>query len=236
MTPLHHPLPPPPPSPPRPVASNGGVPLNPKADLPLHLQLDHIRRMVCTFLGFFFFFSLGSCGLLLLDLLVLTLDLFVWSRFQVLYFALKALRESGHAAVYDAVERPLQLAQTAAIMEVTRSQSRPLFFRFFKFAFSDLFDLYFWFFFGAQILHGLVGEKYVLLPCYYSNSLWSVVIVVTGFLWGKNKRIGEISGIGDFAANWVEAVCYLGHLVEFPWGITKMNLVFFSVENSRILC
>nr|DAD40948.1 TPA_asm: hypothetical protein HUJ06_015271 [Nelumbo nucifera] len=37
---------------------------------------------------------------------------------QVLYFALKTLRESGYEHVYDAVERPLQLAQTAAILEI----------------------------------------------------------------------------------------------------------------------
>ncbi|XP_078153639.1 very-long-chain (3R)-3-hydroxyacyl-CoA dehydratase PASTICCINO 2A-like [Carex rostrata] len=37
---------------------------------------------------------------------------------QVLVFAIKALNESGTAAVYDAVEKPLQLAQTAAILEI----------------------------------------------------------------------------------------------------------------------
>lgn len=42
------------------------------------------------------------------------------SRLQVLYFALKTLNESGHEKVYDAVERPLQLAQTAAVMEVCK--------------------------------------------------------------------------------------------------------------------
>ncbi|CAL4977844.1 unnamed protein product [Urochloa decumbens] len=37
---------------------------------------------------------------------------------QVLYYAVVALRETGHEAVYAAVERPLQFAQTAAIMEI----------------------------------------------------------------------------------------------------------------------
>ncbi|KAF6160603.1 hypothetical protein GIB67_019543 [Kingdonia uniflora] len=37
---------------------------------------------------------------------------------QVLYFAVKTLKESGHQQVYDAVERPLQLAQSAAILEI----------------------------------------------------------------------------------------------------------------------
>ncbi|KAJ4808155.1 Very-long-chain (3R)-3-hydroxyacyl-CoA dehydratase [Rhynchospora pubera] len=37
---------------------------------------------------------------------------------QVLVFAIKALNESRPAAVYDAVEKPLQLAQTATILEV----------------------------------------------------------------------------------------------------------------------
>ncbi|KAK7835612.1 very-long-chain (3r)-3-hydroxyacyl-coa dehydratase pasticcino 2 [Quercus suber] len=39
--------------------------------------------------------------------------------FQVLYLAVKTVRESGHQHVYSAVERPLQLAQTAAILEVS---------------------------------------------------------------------------------------------------------------------
>ncbi|WZZ38045.1 hypothetical protein YC2023_034304 [Brassica napus] len=38
---------------------------------------------------------------------------------QVLYFAVKTLKESGHENVYDAVEKPLQLAQTAAVLEVS---------------------------------------------------------------------------------------------------------------------
>ncbi|CAD6239637.1 unnamed protein product [Miscanthus lutarioriparius] len=41
---------------------------------------------------------------------------FGWA--QVLYYAVLTLRESGHKAVYAAVERPLQFAQTAAVMEI----------------------------------------------------------------------------------------------------------------------
>ncbi|XP_039773741.1 very-long-chain (3R)-3-hydroxyacyl-CoA dehydratase PASTICCINO 2A-like [Panicum virgatum] len=37
---------------------------------------------------------------------------------QVLYYTILALWESGHEDVYGAVERPLQFAQTAAIMEI----------------------------------------------------------------------------------------------------------------------
>uniref|UniRef100_A0A453GX68 very-long-chain (3R)-3-hydroxyacyl-CoA dehydratase n=1 Tax=Aegilops tauschii subsp. strangulata TaxID=200361 RepID=A0A453GX68_AEGTS len=43
---------------------------------------------------------------------------FGWA--QVLYFAVDALLRSGHEGVYAAVERPLQLAQTAAVLEVRR--------------------------------------------------------------------------------------------------------------------
>lgn len=39
-------------------------------------------------------------------------------RSQVLYLAVKTLIESGHEHVYDAVEKPLQLAQSAAFLEV----------------------------------------------------------------------------------------------------------------------
>lgn len=34
------------------------------------------------------------------------------------YLALKTLKESGYVHVYKSVEKPLQLAQTAAVLEV----------------------------------------------------------------------------------------------------------------------
>ena len=37
----------------------------------------------------------------------------------MLYYAIQALRTSGYEAVYDAVEKPLQFAQTAAVLEVS---------------------------------------------------------------------------------------------------------------------
>jgi very-long-chain (3R)-3-hydroxyacyl-CoA dehydratase len=50
------------------------------------------------------------------------LAIYNWAVFtgwlQVLVFAVKTLNESGPAAVYDAVEKPLQLAQTIAILEI----------------------------------------------------------------------------------------------------------------------
>ncbi|MCD7463202.1 Very-long-chain (3R)-3-hydroxyacyl-CoA dehydratase PASTICCINO 2 [Datura stramonium] len=50
------------------------------------------------------------------------LTLYNWTVFfgwfQVFYLALKTLKESGHEHVYDAVEKPLLLAQTAAILEI----------------------------------------------------------------------------------------------------------------------
>ncbi|CAN1275216.1 Very-long-chain (3R)-3-hydroxyacyl-CoA dehydratase PASTICCINO 2A, partial [Linum perenne] len=39
-------------------------------------------------------------------------------RAQVLFLAVKTLRESGYEHVYSAVEKPLHLAQTAAVLEV----------------------------------------------------------------------------------------------------------------------
>ncbi|XP_035538671.1 very-long-chain (3R)-3-hydroxyacyl-CoA dehydratase PASTICCINO 2A-like [Juglans regia] len=58
--------------------------------------------------------------LLLLRRLYLTLYnwtvLFGWLK--VLYLAVQTLRESGHEHVYDAVQRTLQLAQTAALLEI----------------------------------------------------------------------------------------------------------------------
>ncbi|KAG0479179.1 hypothetical protein HPP92_013898 [Vanilla planifolia] len=55
----------------------------------------------------------------------LYLSVYNWVVFlgwlQVLYLALKAIKESGHERVYDAVERPLQFAQTAAVLEILHS-------------------------------------------------------------------------------------------------------------------
>ncbi|XP_030521581.1 very-long-chain (3R)-3-hydroxyacyl-CoA dehydratase PASTICCINO 2A isoform X1 [Rhodamnia argentea] len=52
----------------------------------------------------------------------LYLSIYNWTVFfgwlQVLVLAVKTLHESGHEHVYSAVERPLQLAQTAAILEI----------------------------------------------------------------------------------------------------------------------
>ncbi|GMI65965.1 PEPINO, PASTICCINO 2 [Hibiscus trionum] len=38
--------------------------------------------------------------------------------FQVLFLTLKTLKESGHEHIYSAVEIPLLLAQSAAVLEV----------------------------------------------------------------------------------------------------------------------
>ncbi|BBH05794.1 hypothetical protein Prudu_017285 [Prunus dulcis] len=45
-------------------------------------------------------------------------SLFSSDHYNVLYLALKTLNESGHQHVYKAVERPLLLAQSAAVLEV----------------------------------------------------------------------------------------------------------------------
>ncbi|TMW88960.1 hypothetical protein EJD97_017839 [Solanum chilense] len=41
--------------------------------------------------------------------------------FQVFYFGVKTLKESGYEYVYDAVEKPLIFAQTAAFLEILHS-------------------------------------------------------------------------------------------------------------------
>ena len=39
-------------------------------------------------------------------------------RCKLLYLILKTLNESGHEHIYNAAEKPLQFAQTAALLEV----------------------------------------------------------------------------------------------------------------------
>nr|GMC62378.1 very-long-chain (3R)-3-hydroxyacyl-CoA dehydratase PASTICCINO 2 [Ipomoea batatas] len=50
------------------------------------------------------------------------LALYNWVVFvvQVFYLAVKTLMESGHENVYQAVEKPLLLAQSAAVLEIIR--------------------------------------------------------------------------------------------------------------------
>jgi very-long-chain (3R)-3-hydroxyacyl-CoA dehydratase len=55
----------------------------------------------------------------------LYLALYNWAIFfgwfQVLFFSVKTLLESGHEHVYNAVEKPLLWAQTAAVLEIIHS-------------------------------------------------------------------------------------------------------------------
>ncbi|KAI9125103.1 hypothetical protein K1719_003719 [Acacia pycnantha] len=52
----------------------------------------------------------------------LYLSVYNWTVFfgwvQVLYLVLKTLKESGHERVYEAAEKPLLFAQTAAVLEI----------------------------------------------------------------------------------------------------------------------
>ncbi|CAB89395.1 putative protein phosphatase [Arabidopsis thaliana] len=43
----------------------------------------------------------------------------VFAGWQVLYLAITTLKETGYENVYDAIEKPLQLAQTAAVLEIS---------------------------------------------------------------------------------------------------------------------
>ena len=84
--------------------------------------LSALRRLYLSlynwtvFLGWYPVPTLSLSLSLSLSLLPTGFDLCF--RFQVLYLALKTLNESGHQHVYSAVERPLLLAQSAAVLEV----------------------------------------------------------------------------------------------------------------------
>ncbi len=62
-----------------------------------------------------------------------------WTRLQILVSAVKALQQSGPSGVYAAVEKPLQIWQTAALLEV-----------FFPLVFSFL-----WFLVLRRIVYGV---------------------------------------------------------------------------------
>ncbi|KAG6702696.1 hypothetical protein I3842_07G048200 [Carya illinoinensis] len=162
---------------------------------------------------------------LLLRRLYLTLYnwtvLFGWLK--VLYLAVQTLGESGHEHVYDAVQRPLQLAQTAALLEI------------------------------IHVLVGLVrspitatlpqiGSRLYLtwgilwsFPQTQSHILvtslvisWSITEIIRYSFFGMKEALG-------FAPSWLLWLRYSSFLLLYPTGITsEVGLIYVALPYIKV--
>lgn len=138
--------------------------------------------------------------------------------FQVLYLAVKTVRESGHQHVYSAVERPLQLAQTAAILEIFHSLvglvRSPVSATLPQIA-SRLYLtwLILWSFPQTQT-HILVTSLVIS---------WSITEIIRYSFFGLKEALG-------FAPSWLLWLRYSTFLLLYPTGITsEVGLIYVAL-------
>ncbi|CAK7339630.1 unnamed protein product [Dovyalis caffra] len=141
---------------------------------------------------------------------------FGWS--QVLFLAVKTLKDSGHEHVYNAVEKPLQLAQTAAVLEILHG----------------LVGLV-----RSPITATLpqIGSRLYLtwgilysFPEIRSNFLvtslvisWSITEIIRYSFFGMKEVLG-------FAPSWLMWLRYSTFLLLYPTGISsEVGLVYFAL-------
>ncbi|KAJ1686699.1 hypothetical protein LUZ63_018089 [Rhynchospora breviuscula] len=150
------------------------------------------------------------------------LAIYNWAVFtgwiQVLIFAIKALNESGPAAVYDAVEKPLQLAQTAAILEIIHglielvrspvSATLPQ-------IGSRLFVTW-------GILHSFPETRTHILVSSLVIS-WSLTEIIRYSFFGMKEALG-------FTPSWLLWLRYSTFLLLYPTGITsEVGLIYIAL-------
>ncbi|PNT73685.1 hypothetical protein BRADI_2g62370v3 [Brachypodium distachyon] len=139
------------------------------------------------------------------------LSVYNWAVFfgwaQVLYYAVTALLGAGHEGVYAAVERPLQLAQTAAVLEILHG------------------------------LVGLVRSPVsATLPQIGSRLfvtwgiLWSFPEVRTHILIIRYSFFGTKELFGS-APSWLLWLRYSSFLVMYPTGISsEVGLIYIALQ------
>ncbi|KAK1291629.1 Very-long-chain (3R)-3-hydroxyacyl-[acyl-carrier protein] dehydratase PASTICCINO 2A [Acorus calamus] len=158
-----------------------------------------------------------SSGLRRLYISVYNWTVFVgWA--QVLFLALKTLKESGHVAVYDAVERPLQLAQTAAVMEILHgltglvrspvSATLPQIGSRLYVTWAILWS------FPETRTHFLVSSLVIS---------WSITEIIRYSFFGLKEAIG-------FAPSWLLWLRYSTFMILYPTGITsEVGLIYIAL-------
>ncbi|KAJ4779273.1 Very-long-chain (3R)-3-hydroxyacyl-CoA dehydratase [Rhynchospora pubera] len=155
------------------------------------------------------------------------LAIYNWAVFtgwiQVLIFAIKALNESGPAAVYDAVEKPLQLAQTAAILEIIHgliglvrspvSATLPQ-------IGSRLFVTW-------GILHSFPETRTHILVSSLVIS-WSLTEIIRYSFFGMKEALG-------FTPSWLLWLRYSTFLLLYPTGITsEVGLIYIALPYIKV--
>ncbi|XP_044470629.1 very-long-chain (3R)-3-hydroxyacyl-CoA dehydratase PASTICCINO 2-like isoform X2 [Mangifera indica] len=162
----------------------------------------------------------------------LYLVVYNWSVFvgwcQVLYFAVKTLKDAGHEHVYNAVEKPLQLAQTAAVLEILHGLvglvRSPI----------------------TATLPQIGSRLYVTLGILWSfpqtqthilvSTLvisWSITEIVRYSFFGLKEAIG-------FTPSWLLWLRYSTFLLLYPTGITsEVGLIYIAlpyIKGSELYC
>ncbi|KAL3583445.1 hypothetical protein D5086_014506 [Populus alba] len=137
---------------------------------------------------------------------------------QVLFLAVKTLKDSGHEHVYNAVEKPLQLAQTAAVLEILHGLvglvRSPI----------------------TATLPQIGSRLYLTWVILYSfpeirshflvTSLvisWSITEIIRYSFFGVKEVLG-------FAPSWLMWLRYSTFLLLYPTGISsEVGLVYFAL-------
>ncbi|XP_011021846.1 PREDICTED: very-long-chain (3R)-3-hydroxyacyl-CoA dehydratase PASTICCINO 2 [Populus euphratica] len=152
----------------------------------------------------------------------LYLTVYNWAVFlgwsQVLFLAVKTLKDSGHEHVYNAVEKPLQLAQTAAVLEILHGLvglvRSPI----------------------TATLPQIGSRLYLTWVILYSfpeirshflvTSLvisWSITEIIRYSFFGVKEVLG-------FAPSWLTWLRYSTFLLLYPTGISsEVGLVYFTL-------
>ncbi|XP_061948634.1 very-long-chain (3R)-3-hydroxyacyl-CoA dehydratase PASTICCINO 2 [Populus nigra] len=152
----------------------------------------------------------------------LYLTIYNWAVFlgwsQVLFLAVKTLKDSGHEHVYIAVEKPLQLAQTAAVLEILHGLvglvRSPI----------------------TATLPQIGSRLYLTWIILYSfpeirshflvTSLvisWSITEIIRYSFFGVKEVLG-------FAPSWLMWLRYSTFLLLYPTGISsEVGLVYFAL-------
>ncbi|CAG7879110.1 unnamed protein product [Brassica rapa] len=141
---------------------------------------------------------------------------------QVLYFAVKTLKETGHEHVYDAVEKPLQLAQTAAVLEILHglvglvrspvSATLPQ-------IGSRLFLTW-----GILYSFPEVQSHFLVASLVIS---WSITEIIRYSFFGLKEALG-------FAPSWHLWLRYSSFLVLYPTGITsEVGLIYLALPHIK---
>ncbi|GMI99431.1 PEPINO, PASTICCINO 2 [Hibiscus trionum] len=138
--------------------------------------------------------------------------------FQVLFLALKTLKESGHEHVYNAVEKPLLLAQSAAVLEILHGLiglvRSPVS--------STLPQIGSRLYLTWGILWSFPEIRSHVLVTWLVIS-WAITEIIRYSFFGMKEAFG-------FAASWHLWLRYSTFLVLYPTGISsEVGLIYFAL-------